>query len=113
MVPFNDNPLADADGDGFGALVEHYLGTSDTLAGDAINRFTLPDDRTFTVQISPHAGGVHATVELSLDLTSWSAGNIEYLGENRTADGMFRSYRHTDPVDTLSRFFRVVVASSN
>ena len=83
------DPLADDDGDGLSAFLEHALGSDD---GDPANGPGLISARreenalTFTYQRHLFADDVHYEVEVSRDLLTWSS-EASFLSEVVNDDG--------------------------
>ena len=72
---FSGNALADADGDGIVALAEHFLGTSDSIAGapPLTAGRTLDGRATLTFPRRLSADDLACAVEVSSDLVAWTA----------------------------------------
>ncbi|MGJ8696916.1 MAG: CotH kinase family protein [Verrucomicrobiaceae bacterium] len=122
LTPFTGNPLADNDHDGIDALLEHFLGTSDSTAGDTsdliqISSTIASDSLTYpALQVTYAIGAddVIPTAEWSGDLLTWSSapGDIipvsETLNNNGTATLTWRS---TLPTTAVRQFFRLKVSN--
>ena len=121
-IPFTGIATDDIDGDGFSALFEYALGTSDTEPTPSPLGFRFvdfagenPDDRFFFVQVRHRIGTDDAVwiPEISADLESWSSDHAE-LGINRTSatglDWVTEQYWSVQPIAELKRrFIRVRV----
>lgn len=118
---FAGNPTGDLDGDGVLALVEHFLGTSDTDSGAGNGRLstgtaTLPADGktypTFAVRYRVGADDVDVQALWSENLSSWSdlPADIVLFSHTQHGDGTATLvWRTTRPVGTGSQFFRLRV----
>lgn len=120
---FTGEALADIDNDGLAALLEHFLGTSDTNSGDTTGIIQLgttiaSDTLTYpTFQITYPIGSDNLTpsAEWSQDLQTWSTApaQIILVSETRNPDGTAtRTFRSTSPITTLSQFFRLKVTQN-
>jgi hypothetical protein len=72
-IEFVGDPQADGDGDGTPALLEHFFGTSDSLAGGSPVTFQLDSDGGLLVEFPRDAGAddFSARIESSADLVAW------------------------------------------
>jgi hypothetical protein len=117
-VPPPANPLADNDGDGLSAIVEHALGLQLSVADASPVMATA--EQQFIVnnvpgnylviefQRSLFAEGVTVIPEMSTTLASnsWQAGALVYVGSHNNGNGTATvTYRSSAPVTPSSRMF--------
>ena len=118
---FNGDPAADVDLDGYSALIEYALGSSDATPGDAAQAISVTSQGAIT---GPHLAisfrrNLHAqnvlkiTPQISPDLGVWNSGNaLEFLIETDHKDGTSTVlFRSAAPVGSTPRqFIRLLVA---
>ena len=123
LPAFTGDPLADQDNDGFGQLLEHFLGTSDTTPGDAsgliqISSTIAGDSLTYpTLQVTYPIGADDVTpnAEWSTDLQTWSSipGDIIPVSETLNNDGTATlTWRSNLPSTAPRQFFRLKVSNN-
>lgn len=109
---------ADSDLDGLPALIEYYLGTSDTSFGDSQTNLqygttTEAGDvfSTYTVTHKIGADAVTTNAQISLDLDNWSDLPVDIVLQDRTPNGdgtATSTWRSTRSLETTPRqFFRL------
>ncbi len=119
---FSGNALADTDNDGFSALLEHFLGTSDTIPGDTadliqISSTIAADTMTYpTLQVTHAIGAddVVPTAEWSGDLEFWSSlpTDVVQVSDTLNGDGTATLvWRSTLPSTAARQFFRLRVSN--
>ena len=99
-VAFTGDPTADSDGDGYPALIEYLLGTSDSdgrSGSSALAAFpqsftvngVAADYLTLTLTRHPAADSAIGTVEASSDITTWfaDAAHVVLVNRERTGTG--------------------------
>lgn len=90
VLKFVGDPSADEDHDGVAALLEHGLGTSDTVPGEAGSRITfgtreiavedtLADYFTLSYVREQRAEDVEVSPQVSLNLVDWDAGPVTMI----------------------------------
>ncbi|WP_435895117.1 lamin tail domain-containing protein [Oceaniferula spumae] len=95
---FAGNPDADVDGDGFKAIIEYALGTSDTNSHDTpfttgVAPYTLGQETkdyfTISFKVNQHTrNALTVTAQISEDLSSWNgAPDIVLVSETDNGDG--------------------------
>ncbi len=122
---FSGDPDADDDGDGFSALVEYGLGTSDSDPGDAALAFTLqiqalsvggsPEEfltvsYTFNLEAQ---NAVSIDPQISQGLTAWSGEpDLVFVSSTPIGDGQMRfTYRSATPFsESDQEFIRLLVS---
>jgi len=82
---FNGNGRVDLDGDGFNALLEHAMGTSDEIR----NTLAVPDGGVFTYTERTNLTDVLLQVQVSEDLANWSGAGVVEVG--RLSDNATRA----------------------
>lgn len=112
------NPLADDDGDGLSAIVEHALGLHPSIRD--FSPVMATGEQQFVVNNVPGnylvmefqrsllAEGVTIIPEMSITLApnSWQAGALVYVGSHNNGDGTATvTYRSSAPVTPSSRMF--------
>jgi hypothetical protein len=112
------SPLADNDGDGLSAIVEHALGLNPSVANGS--PVISSREQQFVVNNAPGtylvvefqrnllADGVTIVPELSTSLApgSWQAGALVYVGTHNNGDGTAKvAWRSSAPVTPSSRMF--------
>lgn len=123
-APLQGDPLADVDQDGFHQLLEHFLGTSDTVPGDAAGLIapgisTGPTGSlhpTLQLTFSTGADDLVATAEWSDDLAEWSSQADDLVEAARfpNADGTTTViWQATRPLNTSRQFFRLKVRQAD
>ena len=122
---FTGNALDDLDGDGFKALIEYFLGTSDsvpsadagpTVAAQNLTVDAVADDYlTMSVVLDLSADDVEYQVEITDDLVVWEfgTGHVEFVSSTNNGDGTLTVvYRSTDPIVAgVQEYFRLRVIS--
>lgn len=120
-TPFEGDPLADLDGDGFVAIIEYAQGLSDTVfsAEEHLDASTINLNGTIYPSVSyredPDATEAAISVEVSPSLAngSWMGGgtSLIFVSTADDPDGIPRhTYRLSAPFDFTSRqFFRLKV----
>ena len=118
-VPFTGNPQSDDDADGFNALLEYVLGTSDSDSSSGANALTL-SSAPFTVGVAtgayatlrvtrnPAADDARALIEFSNDLATWftDPDHVRLVSRTRDATGrVVETWRATNPVTVDARQF--------
>ncbi|QQL44186.1 CotH kinase family protein [Sulfuriroseicoccus oceanibius] len=118
---FTGTASADNDGDGVSALVEHFLGTSDSVATEGMNRMTVGQALvselgevfpTLEVRYQIGADDVIGHVEWSSTLDGWDAGDayLLLLSDTPNGDGSATQvWRSVRPLEQAPQFFRVKV----
>jgi len=121
---FAGDPMADDDGDGFSALLEYFLGTSDTVSGDTgaaysvqVQPLTVADveDIYLTATFTRNLHSQNALTfdpQISPDLSVWAGSPaIVLVSEADNGDGTSTLiYRSENPVGSDEReFIRVRV----
>lgn len=98
-IGFTGEPLADLDGDGFNALLEYALGTSDSESMSSANfdaklnsSIVLGETEqylTMTYTQNPHIQNVYEIIpQISTDLLNWeSVPNVVLVGQSSNPDG--------------------------
>lgn len=111
-VSLSGSATADSDHDGQDALLEHGLGSSDSVPGlPAITATSGPDGR-ITLLYTRRAGADDVIVEaqLSTDLTAWSAAAFVVIAESTLLDGTIEvTARTVDPAPPGRAYTRVEV----
>jgi len=118
---FTGDPLADLDNDGLDALLEHFLGTSDTTPDDAtdllqLGTITTDDSQTYpTFQITYPIGSddIVPIAQWSQDLQTWSTDPAQIIPITQTQNNngtATRTYRSTSPITIPRQFFRLKVS---
>ncbi|MEN8871815.1 MAG: lamin tail domain-containing protein [Akkermansiaceae bacterium] len=89
-LAFTGEVLADEDGDGFSALLEFVLGTSDEVKDDAVNAVLLDTSGLLNVQRRSGIVGVDVVIESSTDLVTWTsaAGALQFNEEVPVSPGV-------------------------
>ncbi|MDC0302704.1 CotH kinase family protein, partial [bacterium] len=117
---FTGDPSADEDGDQLSALLEHFLGTDDSIPDDGNNHLgigtpvsldgvTYP---TFTATYRVGADDLTPSAYLSTDLKNWSnfPDQITLVSHTFNGDGTATLlWRSNTPISTPSQFFRLKV----
>jgi hypothetical protein len=117
---FTGDPSADDDGDGLSALIEYFLGSSDSDASSgsaATSTGAVESDGasypTFSYRSDPSVGDITATVETSLDLATWvdASADLVQIESSANPDGsVTKVLRHSAPISGDSkRYFRLRV----
>jgi len=121
-TPLAGDPLADDDGDGKSALIEHAIGHSDADPSDgpvltsSFGSFDVGGmiDDYLTVSFTRNlaAADVTISVELSEDLQLWSMMDVEFVSSVNNGDGTTtETYRSATPAADVDRqFFRLNVS---
>jgi hypothetical protein len=115
-VEFSGDPLADSDGDGRTALLEHALGTSDSSpdrgAPVALSSVTADDGSGpaehlgISFRRNLAADDVRYAVEVSSDLKNWSRLDTVLVSETDNLDGTTTQvWRSVHPVSSMTREF--------
>lgn len=112
---FTGNINADDDFDGVPALIEHFLGTSDTTSGDSRNSLitgTVLNEGilypTFTVSHKVGADDIQTSASISTDLQIWSDLPADIVIHNQTFNGDGTAttvWRSTTPLQESPRQF--------
>lgn len=116
---FTGNPDDDDDGDGFSALMEYALGTSDSAGGDAANAIGISSapflvegdtDDYLVVSYSRNLYGLNAvtlTPEISDNLIDWSSvPDVVFVNEVDNGDGTASvTYRSSVPIKNQDQAF--------
>lgn len=121
--PFSGDPQADLDRDGFSHLLEHFLGTSDSLPEDARELITIGTILTVDAQSYPiltitfqvGADTLTATPQWSPDLQDWFEGpdHLTMTGQIQNGDGtVTRTWRSTRPATSPPQFLRLKVSQN-
>ncbi|MBJ05912.1 MAG: hypothetical protein CMO40_02175 [Verrucomicrobiaceae bacterium] len=122
------SPTADDDGDRYGKLLEHALGTSDSDPGDsggtqdvAVMSLLMDDVRTDYLTVSHRrnlaADDVTIVPEVSADLLNWRSGDDEFIlvSEVHQGDGTslvtYRTSAPHDPIADPRVFIRLKVSN--
>lgn len=107
-VVFNGIADADDDGDGFSALVEFVLGTSDSIPGDASQAIQFGPDGGLSVQLRVGVSGVDVVLETSTNLVAWedATEHLQLVEENEVSPGVVQ-YQYDWNSDLPRRFVRV------
>ena len=107
---FTGDPDEDLDGDGFTAIAEFAMGTSDLVFNNPADPPTLTDDGSggweYVFPVALDALGVSASVEFSDDLQTWSSDPsvADFVESYVVGDRYYRKYRSKVP-NTDSRLF--------
>ena len=117
---FTGDPSADIDRDGYSALVEFALGSSDLIPGDATSTVTgafaeYPGPAqhltiTFRRNLQAHHA-LELRPEISTSLTTWLGGSaVEFIGETDHGDGTSTViWRSASPISsTVRQFIRLL-----
>ncbi|MEN8772995.1 MAG: lamin tail domain-containing protein [Akkermansiaceae bacterium] len=116
--PFVGDTTADNDLDGIPALIEYYLGTSDSTYGDAQSNLEYGTIigagqifPSYTVTHKVGADIVEASAQISLNLEDWSNLTIDIVPHEQVSNGdgtATSTWRSTRPLETTPRqFFRL------
>lgn len=118
---FTGVAMDDDDGDGVVAIVEHYLGTSDSDSSKAgtkgsVALFTLADDGviypTFAIDYLIGSDDLAGSAEWSSTLQNWdgSSSNVIFISDTPNGDGTARKvWRSAHPDSGTPQFFRLKV----
>ena len=107
---FTGDPDEDLDRDGFTAIAEFAMGTSDLVFNNPADPPTLTDDGSggweYVFPVALDALGVSASVEFSDDLQTWSSDPsvADFVESYVVGDRYYRKYRSKVP-NTDSRLF--------
>ena len=100
-VMFSGNPNDDLDSDGFGALLEHATGTSDSIpSGSPVALSSTIDDRlVLTLQRNLAADDVSHRLEISTDLVIWTDASADFslLSVTNNGDGTATQVYQSSP----------------
>ncbi len=111
-VSLSGSPTADNDQDGQNALLEHGLGSSDSIPGLPVATAIMEPDGRLTLNYTRRAGADDVIVEaqLSTDLTTWSAAAFAVITETAQPDGTIQvTARTTHPAPAGRAYARVEV----
>lgn len=122
-APFTDIANLDNDGDGLSALLEHFLGTSDSNSSEGassyqLNTINLPDGSiypTFSITYPIGADDITPDAFWSSDLQSWSNSPSERIlvSETQNGDGSITATWRSNSEGNISpQFFRLQVTKN-
>ncbi len=107
-MPFTGDALADADRDGLTALVEHFLGTSDTAPNASATTPLAVENDMLTISFVRKLATDDVTyvVETSADLINWLADAIR-LQQINHGDGTVTEVWRSAQAASTKRFIRI------
>lgn len=117
VVAFTGDAAADADGDGYTALMEFFLGTSDTdlnsgpaaLVPSLVSSGNNPPEQYAAITFSRRHGadGLNCTVEVSTALVPWTPATVPAVLVSQSRQGVFvtQTWRSAVPQSTNPRQF--------